>query len=52
MMETISTPPVQHKSVLAADKRLQEYPQAKALAGTQHKVRGKLILLGIFTMKI
>lgn len=52
MMETISTPPMQHKSVLAADNRLQEYPQAKALAGTQHKVRGKLILLRVFIVKI
>lgn len=51
-METISTHPVQYKSVLAADKRLQEYPQAKVLAGTQHKVRGKLILLRTFAMKI
>lgn len=52
MMDTISTCPVQHKSVLAADKRLQESLQAKAFAGTQHKVGGKLILLRIFAMKI
>lgn len=52
MMETVSTCPVQHKSALAADKRFQEYLQEKAFAGTQHKVRGKLILIRIFAMKI
>ena len=51
--ETVSNSPVQHKiRASATDSRLQECPQAKARAGTQHKVRGKLILLRIFNMKI